>query len=81
MNIGQVVKFINPTDAAEHRVSRIRRNLENKLLIFDGYDGKRYTAFIQRVYNGIAVVRYSAGFGKETIVGYVAEPSRLWWRD
>lgn len=68
------------TPNAPKRVSKINRSLVDKLVVFDGFDGKQYTAFVERVRNGVATLRYSAGYGHQSVIGYVSEPSRLWWR-
>ena len=68
------------TPNVETRVQKITRKLENRLVIFDGHDNKRHTAFIEKVRRGVARIRYSAGFGQQSVTAYVTDPLRLWWR-
>lgn len=60
-------------------MTKIRKNLQGKLVKFHGYDGKDYVAFVEHVQNGYAKLRYQAviHFERTYVHAYINDASRI----
>src|SRR5262245_31281155 len=58
---------------------KINSSLRGRLVVFHGYDGKDYTAYVLEVRKGIATIEYKANFGTriDRVRTYISDASRF----
>ena len=60
-------------------MTKISSRLNSKLVVFSGFDGNEYTAFVEKVRNGVAtlVYRVSVQGVRREVKAYVSEADRI----
>ena len=56
---------------------RVRATLAGSAVIFLGYDGNRYAAYVEAVRKGVAVISYRVAGFDSRVTAYISDPDRL----
>jgi len=59
--------------------NRLTRRLVNTLVVFHGYDGTDYTAFVTKIRNGVATLTYNVWLTgqKRVVTAYISDAARI----